>query len=78
MKTILIEVKIDNLNGLKHLLKKMEESALKGIEIGRGSFGDSSFVYKMSYDKRRNYTEKNIDGIKQKIYRSKMNKIKKK
>jgi hypothetical protein len=56
----------------------MEESALKGIEIGRGSFGDASFVYKMSYDKRRNYTEKNIDGINQKIYRSKMNKIKKK
>jgi hypothetical protein len=78
MKTILIEVKIENLIGLKHLLKKLEESALKGVEVGRGSFGDASFSYKMSYDDRKNYTVKKINGIKEKIYKSKMYKIKKK
>jgi hypothetical protein len=78
MKTILIEVKIRDLIGLKPLLNKIHESAIKGAEIGRGTYGDASFVYKMSYDDRGNYKEKNINGIKQKIYFSKMNKNRKK
>jgi hypothetical protein len=78
MKTILIEIEIRDLIGLKPLLDKIHDSAIKGVEIGRGKYGDASFVYKMSYEDRGNYKEKNINGIKQKIYFSKMNKNKKK
>lgn len=78
MKTILIEIQIRDLIGLKPLLNQIYESAVKGVEIGRGEYGDASFVYKMSYHDRGNFKEKNINGIKQKIYFSKMNKNKKK
>ena len=78
MKTILIEIQIRDLIGLKPLLSQIYESAAKGVEIGRGEYGDASFVYKMSYHDRGNFKEKNINGIKQKIYFSKMNKNKKK
>jgi hypothetical protein len=74
MKTILIEIEIRDLIGLKPLLNKIHDSAIKGVEIGRGEYGDASFVYKMSYQDRKNFKEKNINGIKQKIYFSKMNK----
>lgn len=78
MKTILIEIQIRDLIGLKPLLNQIYESATKGVEIGRGEYGDASFVYKMSYQDRGNFKEKNINGIKQKIYFSKMNKTIKK
>jgi hypothetical protein len=78
MKKILIEFKIRDLIGLKPLLDKIHDSAIKGVEVARGVHGDASFVYKMSYDDRGNYKEKNINGIKQKIYFSKMNKKTKK
>jgi hypothetical protein len=78
MKTILIEIQIRDLIGLKPLINQIYESAIKGVEIGRGVHGDASFVYKMSYHDRGNFKEKNINGIKQKIYFSKMNKNKKK
>lgn len=78
MKTILIEIEIRDLIGLKPLLSQIYESAIKGVEVARGEYADASFVYKMSYKDRGNYKEKNINGIKQKIYFSKMNKTKKK
>jgi YD repeat-containing protein len=78
MKTILIEIQIRDLISLKPLLNKIHDSAIKGVEIGRGAHGDASFVYRMSYHEQGNYKEKNLAGIKQKIYFSKMNKTIKK
>ena len=59
MKTILIEIQIRDLIGLKPLINQIYESAIKGVEIGRGVHGDASFVYKMSYHDRGNFKEKN-------------------
>ena len=78
MKTILIEIQIRDLISLKPVLSQIYTNALLGVEIGRGAHGDASFVYRMSYHEQGNYKEKNLAGIKQKIYISKMNKNKKK